>query len=163
MKFIIEFDADEFIGSVEDGSMTELCKAVKRGRAALAEDAVDTAQIQMDLPAAAHTTEPNHIPVPTPEPVNTVASPIPGLTNVETAPDSSPVPDIQAEPVPIATTATTYTISQIQAACGPLLTAGKGPELHSLLGKYGVDTLTSVPTEKLGLFAADLRAMGAQI
>lgn len=156
MKFIIEFDADEFICSVEDGSMIELCKAVKRGRAELAEEALDTAQMQMDLPAAAHTPEPNHIPVPTPEPINTATAPI-----SETASEIQPA--AEPEPTPVATTVTTYTISQIQAACGPLLTAGKGPELHAMLGKYGVDTLTSVPAEKLGLFAADLRAMGAQI
>lgn len=46
---------------------------------------------------------------------------------------------------------------------GPLLSAGKGPELQSLLAKYGVAQMTDLRADQMDLFAADLRAMGAQI
>ena len=68
----------------------------------------------------------------------------------------------QSSPAPVAA-APTYTIEQLQGAVGPLLMQGKGPQLQGLLKKYGVQRLPDMPADKLGLFAADLRGMGAQV
>ena len=53
--------------------------------------------------------------------------------------------------------------AELQGVIGPLLSAGKGPELQSLLAKYGVAQMTDLRADQMDLFAADLRAMGAQI
>lgn len=63
----------------------------------------------------------------------------------------------------VPTTTPTYTLAQLQGVIGPLLSAGKGPELQSLLAKYGVAQMTDLRADQMDLFAADLRAMGAQI
>lgn len=79
---------------------------------------------------------------------------------VQSQPQQSavPVPDVQ-----VPTAAPTYTLSQLQAAIGPLLSLGKGPELQALLAKYNVAQMTDLKGEQIDLFATDLRAMGAQI
>lgn len=94
-------------------------------------------------------------PAPTPVPA---AAPMPP---VEPAPVPTPTADVKPAQVP--TSAPTYTLDQIQAAIGPLLRAGRHTDLQSLLAKYQVATMTDLQPVQYGAFAADLRAMGAQI
>ena len=94
-------------------------------------------------------------PAPTPVPA---AAPMPP---VEPAPVPTPTADVKPAQVP--TSAPTYTLDQIQAAIGPLLQAGRHTDLQSLLAKYQVATMTDLQPAQYGAFAADLRAMGAQI
>lgn len=56
-----------------------------------------------------------------------------------------------------------YKLEDLQAAVGPLLMQGKGPQLQSLLKKYDVQRLPDLPEDKRGLFATDIRGLGAQI
>ena len=78
------------------------------------------------------------------------------------APEASSAPVQPAGPA-VPTTTPTYTLAQLQGVIGPLLSAGKGSELQSLLAKYGVAQMTDLRADQMDLFAADLRAMGAQI
>lgn len=94
-------------------------------------------------------------PAPTPVPA---AAPMPP---VEPAPVPTPTADVKPAQVP--TSAPTYTLDQIQAAIGPLLQAGRHTDLQNLLAKYQVATMTDLQPVQYGAFAADLRAMGAQI
>lgn len=94
-------------------------------------------------------------PAPTPVPA---AAPMPP---VEPAPVPTPTADVKPAQVP--TSAPTYTLDQIQAAIGPLLQAGRHTDLQNLLAKYQVSTMTDLQPVQYGAFAADLRAMGAQI
>ena len=103
-------------------------------------------------PAAAM---PQTEPAPTPVPA---AAPMPP---VEPAPVPTPTADVKPAQVP--TSAPTYTLDQIQAAIGPLLQAGRHTDLQNLLAKYQVATMTDLQPVQYGAFAADLRAMGAQI
>ena len=94
-------------------------------------------------------------PAPTPVPA---AAPMPP---VEPAPVPTPTADVKPAQVP--TSAPTYTLDQIQAAIGPLLQARRHTDLQNLLAKYQVATMTDLQPVQYGAFAADLRAMGAQI
>ena len=94
-------------------------------------------------------------PAPTPVPA---AAPMPP---VEPAPVPTPTADVKPAQVP--TSAPTYTLEQIQVAIGPLLQAGRHTDLQNLLAKYQVATMTDLQPVQYGAFAADLRAMGAQI
>lgn len=82
---------------------------------------------------------------------------------VSTAPVAQPVQTPDPAPVSVPTSAPAYTVEQLQAAIGPLLSAGRHVELQGILTKYGVSQLTAIPQDQLGLVAADLRALGAQI
>ena len=93
-----------------------------------------------------------------PEPAVTPVAPMPP---VEPAPVPTPTADVKPAQVP--TSAPTYTLDQIQAAIGPLLQAGRHTDLQNLLAKYQVATMTDLQPVQYGAFAADLRAMGAQI
>lgn len=72
-----------------------------------------------------------------------------------------PAPAPQQPPV---TTGITYTIEQISHAAAPIMQRGDGQKLADLLtGKYGVQALTLLDPKYLPAFAADIRALGAQI
>lgn len=75
------------------------------------------------------------------------------------APEASSAP-VQPAGTAVPTTTPTYTLAQLQGVIGPLLSAGKGSELQSLLAKYGVAQMTDLRADQMDLFAADLRAMG---
>lgn len=77
---------------------------------------------------------------------------------VATAPAASPMP-VQA---PISAPHT-YTIEQIQAACAPLMDAGKQAELVGLLAQFGVQSLPQLTADQFGAFATALRGLGAKI
>lgn len=105
-------------------------------------------------------------------PAATTARPKPEATPAP-APAATPMPQVEPVPVPtpaadvkpaqVPTSAPTYTLEQIQVAIGPLLQAGRHTDLQSLLAKYQVATMTDLQPAQYGAFAADLRAMGAQI
>lgn len=71
-----------------------------------------------------------------------------------------PAPAPQQPPV---TTGITYTVEQIANAAAPIMQRGDGQKLADLLAKYGVQALTQLDTQYLPSFAADIRALGAQI
>ena len=84
----------------------------------------------------------------------------------------APVAPVQPTPIPVAPAAPTtavptaapqYTLEMIAKAGTALIDAGKMGELTALLAKYGVEALTSLNPAQYGVFAADLRAMGASI
>ena len=65
--------------------------------------------------------------------------------------------------VPVAP-AKEYTQAEILAACGPLMDAGKVPELTQIIQEeFGVASMMEIPQEKYGELAAKLRAMGAKL
>lgn len=84
-------------------------------------------------------------PVPKPQPVPTAA------------PMSTPTP----APQPVQQKA--ITIDMLAAAGAPLVDQGKMQQLMALLNKYGVQAITQLTPDKYDAFAADLRAIGAQI
>ncbi|WP_413778077.1 hypothetical protein [Caproicibacterium sp. XB1] len=88
------------------------------------------------------------VPVATVAPVTTTTTPA-----APAAPQRTAVP----------TAAPTYKLEDIQAAVGPLLMQGKGPQLQGLLAQFGVKRLPDIPAENLGAFATALRGLGAQI
>lgn len=90
-------------------------------------------------------------PVPEPQPVPT-ATPMPTPT-----PAPQPVqaaPELQQKAI---------TIDMLAAAGAPLVDQGKMQQLMALLNKYGVQAITQLTPDKYDAFAADLRAIGAQI
>jgi len=59
--------------------------------------------------------------------------------------------------------APTYTLDQISKAGAALVDAGKMEPLLTLLTKYGVQAITQLQPAQYGVFATELRALGAQI
>ena len=66
-----------------------------------------------------------------------------------------------APAVPV--TAPTYTLDQISRAGAALVDAGKMDALLGLLAKFGVAAVTQLQPDQFGVFATELRALGAQI
>ncbi|WP_148403796.1 hypothetical protein [Desulfitobacterium hafniense] len=56
-----------------------------------------------------------------------------------------------------------YTLEQLGVAAGPLLDAGRGPELTAWLQSKGVQALTHLDKALYGEFALYLRSLGARI
>ncbi len=77
----------------------------------------------------------------------------------QTAPPENSAPPVQTVP----TAAPQYTLEMISKAGTALIDCGKMTELTGLLGKYGVEALTSLDPKLYGAFANDLRAIGASI
>ncbi len=75
---------------------------------------------------------------------------------------AAPVNTTAIQSAPIAVPCT-YTIEQIQAACAPLMDAGKQQELVNLLAQFGVPSLPQLPFEQYGAFVTALRGLGAKI
>lgn len=102
-------------------------------------------------PASAVPTQPTPAPVATPTPAPAPAAP------AQTAAPTNPAP---AVPV---TTAPTYTLDQIAKAGASLVDAGKMEQLLALLAKYGVQAVTQLQPDQYGVFATELRTLGAQL
>lgn len=92
--------------------------------------------------------------------------------NTAPAPVAPPVP--AAAPAPVATApaavpaavptaAPTYTLDALARAGAALAQAGKMNEALAVLAKYGVQSVNQLKPEQYGAFAAELRALGAQI
>lgn len=94
---------------------------------------------------------------PTPAPV---ATPTPAPAPV--APAQTVAPTNPAPAVPV-TTAPTYTLDQIAKAGASLVDAGKMEQLLALLAKYGVQAVTQLQPDQYGVFATELRTLGAQL
>ena len=121
------------------------------------------------------------VPQDTPAPVAPVAAPVPPApvppvttpptTVVPTQPTPAPAPAAPAQtaaptnPAPAVpvTTAPTYTLDQIAKAGASLVDAGKMEQLLALLAKYGVQAVTQLQPDQYGVFATELRTLGAQL
>lgn len=79
------------------------------------------------------------------------------------APPQQPVYTAPPQPGAVPTTAPTYTIDQLGVAAGPLVDAGRGPELFGWLNQRGAAALTHLDKAHYGEFAAYLRSLGAKI
>lgn len=110
----------------------------------------------------------------TPEKVTLACTAAPQISKVK-IPDSAPKaakspavpvqpPTVPVQPptVPVAP-AKEYTQAEILAACGPLMDAGKVPELTQIIQEFGVTSMMEIPQEKYGELAVKLRAMGAKL
>lgn len=110
----------------------------------------------------------------TPEKVTIASTAAPQINKVK-IPDSAPkaakspaVPvqpptvPVQSPTVPVAP-AKEYTQAEILAACGPLMDAGKVPELTQIIQEFGVASMMEIPQEKYGELAVKLRALGAKL
>lgn len=100
-------------------------------------------------PATVVPTQPTPAPVATPAP-----APV--------APAQTAAPTNPAPAVPV-TTAPTYTLDQIAKAGASLVDAGKMEQLLALLAKYGVQAVTQLQPDQYGVFATELRTLGAQL
>lgn len=96
---------------------------------------------------------------PTPAPV---ATPTPAPAPAPAAPAQTVAPTNPAPAVPV-TTAPTYTLDQIAKAGASLVDAGKMEQLLALLAKYGVQAVTQLQPDQYGVFATELRTLGAQL
>ncbi len=79
-----------------------------------------------------------------------------------TPPPAAPVSKPAPAAVPTAAPKQ-YTLAEIQAACGPLMDAGKMNELAAVMQGMGVNSLMELPPEKYGELAVKLRALGARL
>lgn len=98
---------------------------------------------------------------PTPAPVAT-PTPAPAPAPAPAAPAQTVAPTNPAPAVPV-TTAPTYTLDQIAKAGASLVDAGKMEQLLALLAKYGVQAVTQLQPDQYGVFATELRTLGAQL
>lgn len=98
---------------------------------------------------------------PTPAPVAT-PTPTPAPAPAPAAPAQTVAPTNPAPAVPV-TTAPTYTLDQIAMAGASLVDAGKMEQLLALLAKYGVQAVTQLQPDQYGVFATELRTLGAQL
>lgn len=106
-------------------------------------------------PATVVPTQPAPAPVATP-------TPVPAPAPAPAAPAQTVAPTNPAPAVPV-TTAPTYTLDQIAKAGASLVDAGKMEQLLALLAKYGVQAVTQLQPDQYGVFATELRTLGAQL
>ena len=150
-------------------------KAIDKLTTALEKNAVNIS-VSQDTPAPVAPVAPVAAPV-TPAPVPPVTTP--PATVVPTQPTPAPVATPTPAPAPVApaqtvaptnpaptvpvTTAPTYTLDQIAKAGASLVDAGKMEQLLALLAKYGVQAVTQLQPDQYGVFATELRTLGAQL
>lgn len=100
------------------------------------------------------------------EPAPPVTVPV-AAPAVPTVPVSTPAPaPITASApaaTPVPTAAPAYTLEQLARAGASLVDAGKMDALLALLAKYGVQAVTQLQPDQFGVFATELRGLGAQI
>ena len=91
-------------------------------------------------------------------------APIPSATPTPTPAPApvAPTPVSAAAPA-VPTAAPTYTLDALARAGAALAQAGKMNEAVAALEKYGVQSVNQLKPEQYGAFAAELRALGAQI
>ena len=101
---------------------------------------------------------------PTPAPVAPVAAPVAPTAPVPTEQPQPAAPVAQTSaPAAVPVTAPTCTLDQIARAGASLVDAGKMEQLLALLARYGVAAVTQLQPDQFGVFATELRALGAQI
>ena len=111
-------------------------------------------------------TTPAPVPGPTAAPAATTPAPVPGPTAAPAAtagPSAATVPGNAPVPVVPVAAAPSYSMEQIATAGAALVDAGKRDQLLELLGRFGVQAVTQLQPAQFGVFAAELRALGAQI
>lgn len=99
-------------------------------------------------------------------PAPTTPAPVPGpiVPPVPTAgPSAATAPGNALAPVVPVAAAPSYSMEQIATAGAALVDAGKRDQLLELLGRFGVQAVTQLQPAQFGVFAAELRALGAQI
>lgn len=135
-------------------------KAIDKLTTALEKNAVNIS-VSQDTPAPVPpVTMPPATVVPTQPTPAPVATPTPAPAPV--APAQTVAPTNPAPAVPV-TTAPTYTLDQIAKAGASLVDAGKMEQLLALLAKYGVQAVTQLQPDQYGVFATELRTLGAQL
>lgn len=94
--------------------------------------------------------------------VPTVVTPEPFPVTATVTPPVAPAVAAPAPTIPVSN-APSYTLDRISRAGAALVDAGKIDQLTSLLAKYGVQAITQLAADQYGVFAGELRALGAQI
>lgn len=127
----------------------------------------DTTRPQMPAAAPAPIASPVASHPPVTAPVTAPAVPAPAVPPVAApappmATSAGPAAPAPAPTIPV-TGAPTYTLDQISKAGAALVDAGKMEPLLALLTKYGVQAITQLQPTQYGIFATELRAIGAQI
>ena len=121
--------------------------------------------VMFEMKALVNALNTNGKEVSTPVPESTVEAPK-NWTTQDTRPEEPekeeaiPAEDPMAA-VPIAAVKE-YKLEELQVAMQPFINT-KLAELQALLAKYKVASLVDLPKDQYGVFAADLRALGAQI
>lgn len=134
----------------------DLSAAILKLAEAIAPKAVTTPVEQPVLPTASAPT--------TPAPTTSAPAPGPIAPPVPTAgPSAATVPGNAPAPVVPVAAAPSYSLEQIATAGAALVDAGKRDQLLELLGRFGVQAVTQLQPAQFGVFAAELRALGAQI
>jgi hypothetical protein len=139
-------------------------KAIDKLTTALEKNAVNISVSQdTTAPVAPVATPVTPAPVPpVTMPPATVVPTQPAPAPVPAAPAQTVAPTNPAPAVPV-TTAPTYTLDQIAKAGASLVDAGKMEQLLALLAKYGVQAVTQLQPDQYGVFATELRTLGAQL
>lgn len=134
----------------------DLSAAILKLAEAITPKAVTTRVEQPAIPTA---------PAPT-TPAPTTPASVPGPTAAPvpiTGPSAATVPGNAPAPVVPVAAAPSYSMEQIATAGAALVDAGKRDQLLELLGRFGVQAVTQLQPAQFGVFAAELRALGAQI
>lgn len=113
------------------------------------------------IPAAAPVA-PVTAPAPA-APVNPTPAPVAPVAPTAPVPTEQPAAPVAQAPAAVPVTAPTYTLDQIARAGASLVDAGKMEQLLALLARYGVAAVTQLQPDQFGVFATELRALGAQI
>ena len=129
-------------------AISKLADAVAPHGAVFATDAT----VDAPAPTISELVESMFTAAPVPAPTVPVSAP---------APVAAPTPAPVAAPVPV--TAPTYSLEQLARAGASLVDAGKMEQLLALLAKYGVQAVTQLQPDQFGVFATELRSLGAQI
>lgn len=141
-------------------AVAAVLKAIDKLTTALEKNAVNIS-VSQDTPAPVPpVTMPPATVVPTQPTPAPVATPTPAPAPVALAQTAAPTNPAPAVPV---TTAPTYTLDQIAKAGASLVDAGKMEQLLALLAKYGVQAVTQLQPDQYGVFATELRTLGAQL
>ena len=133
-----------------------------------------TAHTVADIPTSAAPVESRPLQ-PVPEPAQVIMQQPAAQPVAMQQPAAQPVAMQQpaAQPVPIQHPAPAaavptaapkqYTLPEIQAACGPLMDAGKMNELAEVIKSFGVASLMELPADQYGNLVIKLRALGARL
>lgn len=123
-----------------------------------------TAHTVADIPTSAAPVESRPLQ-PVPEPAQVIMQPPSAQPVAMQPPAAQPVQMQQTAPAAAVPTAAPkqYTLPEIQAACGPLMDAGKMNELAEIIKSFGVASLMELPADQYGNLVIKLRALGARL
>lgn len=123
-----------------------------------------TAHTVADIPTSAAPVESRPLQ-PVPEPAQVIMQQPAAQPVAMQQPAAQPVPIQHPAPAAAVPTAAPkqYTLPEIQAACGPLMDAGKMNELAEVIKSFGVASLMELPADQYGNLVIKLRALGARL